>query len=356
MRHHTSLLNNHYLREVKKMQKIIVILILSFLSYVFPATNVYGNGPKAIFYEAIHDFGTVLQGNTITHIFKLKNSGNEELKLKNPKITGKSTTVRFQNSLQPGQDMEITLKIDTNNLIGEVETGVIFSTNDPQNPEIELKMSGLIKPIIDVRPMADVFFSVYKGKSTEKSVTIINNYKDPLQINKIESNSDRFSHQLKTIKEGHEYKLLVKVNPKASLGRTMEKVVLFTNNEKMPQLQIGVNIFVKDDVYNFPDDINFGTIDLKKLKKNPQLLDLLFQTILVKRREGKGSDFQIKLEHNIPFISIKKDPDSGSETYRLDVSLVLDKMTKGKIDTFIKVITNDKEVPEIKIPVKGEII
>ncbi len=330
--------------------------MLSFLSYVFPATNVYGNGPKAIFYEAIHDFGTVLQGNAIMHIFKLKNSGNEELKLKNPKITGKSTTVRFQNSLQPGQEMEITLKIDTNNLIGEVETGVIFSTNDPQNPEIELKMSGLIKPIIDVRPMADVFFSVYKGESSEKSVTIVNKYEKPLQITKIISNSNRFSYQLKTVKEGQEYQFFVKVDPKASLGRTMEKVTLFTNNDKMPKFDIGVNIFVKDDVYNFPDDINFGTIDLEKLKKNPQLLDLLIQTILVKRREVKGSDFQIKLEHNIPFIDIKKDPESNSETYRLDVFLVLDKMVKGKIDTYIRVITNDKEVSELKIPVKGEII
>lgn len=212
------------------------------------------------------------------------------------------------------------------------------------------------KPMIEILPFDAIFFSVYKGESSEKSVTIVNKYEKPLQITKIISNSNRFSCQLKTVKEGQEYQFLVKVNPKASLGRTMEKATLFTNNDKMPKFDIGVNIFVKDDVYNFPDDINFGTIDLEKLKKNPQLLDLLIQTILVKRREGKGTDFQIKLEHNIPFIDIKKDPESGSETYRLDVSLVLEKMAKGKIDTFIKVITNDQEVPELKIPVKGEII
>jgi hypothetical protein len=117
----------------------------------------------------------------------------------------------------------------------------------------------------------------------------------------------------------------------------------------------GVNIFIKRDVYTFPDEVNFGTIDLEKLNQNPQTINLLIQTVLVKRRERKGTDFQIKLEYNIPFISIKKEPESQSETYRLDVSLMPERMTRGKIDTLIRVLTNDKEVPEIRIPVVGEI-
>ena len=103
----------------------------------------------------------------------------------------------------------------------------------------------------------------------------------------------------------------------------------------------------------FPDQVDFGTIDLEKVKKNPQLLDFLIQTVLVKRREGKGKDFQIKLEHNIPFINIKKEPERGSETYRLDISLVPEKMIPGKVETFIRVLTNDKKVSELKIPVRG---
>ncbi|MGZ6292779.1 MAG: hypothetical protein ACXWMK_11395, partial [Syntrophales bacterium] len=61
------------------------------------------------------------------------------------------------------------------------------------------------------------------------------------------------------------------------------------------------------------------------------------------------------LEQALTFLNIKKDPESGSETYNIDVSLIPEKMTRGKIDSFIRVRTNDKVVPEIKIPVRGEI-
>jgi hypothetical protein len=336
--------------------RILFLTIVSLLACLTLSPNAYGNGPKAVISEKEHHFGKAMVGDTVSHVFKLKNAGDLELTIENIEITDVFTKIMFKRSIPPGQEIDITLILDTGKVKGEIETGAILSTNDPTNPLIELKMWGRIHSLIDILPMSAIFFSVYKGESQAKSVNLVNNDKKPFQITKIESLSNRFNYKLKTVKEGQEYQFLVKVNPKASLGRTMEKATLFTNNEKIPQFDIGVNIFVKDDVYNFPDDINFGTIDLEKLKKNPQLLDLLIQTILVKRREGKGSDFQIKLEHNIPFIDIKKDPESGSETYRLDVSLVLDKMTKGKIDTFIKVITNDKEVPELKIPVKGEII
>ena len=76
---------------------------------------------------------------------------------------------------------------------------------------------------------------------------------------------------------------------------------------------------------------------------------------MVKRREGKSGDFQILLQHDIPFIQIKKEPESGSDTYRLDITPIMEKMKPGKIDAFIRVKTNDKEVPELKIPVVGEV-
>ncbi|HZE22172.1 MAG TPA: hypothetical protein VE082_08970, partial [Desulfobaccales bacterium] len=66
--------------------------------------------------------------------------------------------------------------------------------------------------------------------------------------------------------------------------------------------------------------------------------------------------FQIKLSYAIPQIAVKQDPKSGSDTYRLDVSLVPEKLKPGKIDSYITVHTNDKEVPILKIPVKGEFI
>lgn len=312
-------------------------------------------GPEIVLSEEEHHFGNVMAGDIVRHTFKLKNTGDEELKIEDIKITGIFTKVILKRLIPPKQEINIILTMDTDKLSGEVEAGVILRTNDPVSPWVELKMRGLIIPVIDIQPMADMFFSVYEGQAKEDAVIIVNNTGQPLKITKIEYESQRFEARMEPIKEGKEYTLLVKVNPDAQPGRTMEKVTLFTDNNRVPQVVVGVNIFIKRDVYTFPDEVNFGTIDLEKLNQNPQTINLLIQTVLVKRREGKGTDFQIKLEYNIPFISIKKEPENQSETYRLDVSLMPERMTRGKIDTLIRVLTNDKEVPEIRIPVVGEI-
>lgn len=210
-------------------------------------------------------------------------------------------------------------------------------------------------PGLDILPMSAVFFSLYKDQSKEQFVTIVNKNEQPVKIIRMETDSKRFKARLETVREGREYRLHVAVGPGASLGRTMEKVTLFTDKPEWPGIDIGVNIFIKGDVYNFPDKVDFGRVGIEDLKKNASLVDLHRQTVLVKRQPGKGKDFQIKLEHNIPFINIKKDPESGSETYQLDIVLIPEKMVKGKINAFVSVITNDKEVPEIKIPVVGEV-
>jgi hypothetical protein len=45
-----------------------------------------------------------------------------------------------------------------------------------------------------------------------------------------------------------------------------------------------------------------------------------------------------------------------SETYILEISLIPEKLVPGKFEGFIRVKTNDKQVPELKIPVVGEVI
>ncbi len=312
-------------------------------------------GPELVLSEREHHFGKVMAGDTLRHSFKLKNTGDEELKIEDIKITGMFTKVVLKKLIPPKQEINVTLTMDTDKLSGEAEAGVAFRTNDPVTPWVELKMRGLIIPLVAIQPMPEMFFSVYGGQAKEDAVNIVNNSGEPLKITSLHYETQRFEARIKPIKEGKEYRLLVKVIPDAQPGRSMEKVILFTDNKRVPQVIVGVNIFIKRDVYTFPDEVNFGTIDLEKLNQNPQTLDLLIQTVLVKRREGKGTDFQIELDYNIPFIGIRKEPESQSETYRLDVFLIPDRLTRGKFDTSIRVLTNDMEVPEIRIPVLGEI-
>lgn len=121
----------------------------------------------------------------------------------------------------------------------------------------------------------------------------------------------------------------------------------------MPRLAIPVHLFIRNEVYANPDRIDFGTISLAQLEKSPDLLPYLTQTILIKRRQGE--DFQIKVQSDLPFLQIVKTPDLGSTIYRLDISLVIEKLSRGKITGSIRILTNDRDFPELVIPVQGEV-
>lgn len=328
--------------------KVIFLLLYFTLSSRMAAAGI-------VLPENEYDFGQRWQGDTVSHAFRIRNAGEKTITIKMQEMTGPFTSARFKNSLPPGQAMDVIVSVNTAKYTGIVNTGVVLDTDDPDRPSLTFRIRGQVNPILTLRPLRALFFSAYKGETPEKSIDIVNNYTEPLVITKVESKSDRFSFRIETIKKGSEYRFSAKLNPKASVGRTREDVTFFTDSKRFPQFPVKVNILVKDDVYAFPDEIDFGPIDLNSIRKNPQLLGLLNQTVLVKRREGKGIDFQITLEQDLAFLSIKKDPESGSETYNINISLIPEKMTPGEIDSLITVRTNDKDVPAIKIPVRGKI-
>jgi hypothetical protein len=54
-------------------------------------------------------------------------------------------------------------------------------------------------------------------------------------------------------------------------------------------------------------------------------------------------------------LSIAQSPAGGSQIYKIDVGLVRDRLQAGKFAGSIRVLTSDKEFPELVIPVRGEV-
>lgn len=77
-----------------------------------------------------------------------------------------------------------------------------------------------------------------------------------------------------------------------------------------------MNIFIKRDVYHFPDQVDFGTLDREKLAAQPQLHPFLTQTLVISQRPRKSANFTIQVENPLPFVTVSKSPEGPSPTYR----------------------------------------
>jgi hypothetical protein len=308
-----------------------------------------------------YHFGPVKAGKTLSHGFLIKNVGAADLLI--DKIDAKSPVTVLQSikKVPPGKSGKIILAIDTSKSEGLVEGSATLHTNELRRPQLELKMAGVVQPPpIEIKPRA-MLITGFMGNAPEQSVTILNKEEKPLTITGTNYHSQRFQAGLQTITPGKEFKLNVKVNPKAVHGLSKEAIFLSTNktDPDYAQIRLPVDIAILRDVFLVPELVYFGKINLAEIKElGEEAIEVkrkLTQTLKVKRRHIEGTDFQISLIHNIPFIKIEQTPKSGSETYVLEVSLIPEKLVPGKFERFIRVKTNDKQVPELKIPVVGDV-
>lgn len=312
-----------------------------------------GEPARAVFAETRHEFGTVNQGVKLSHAFKVRNDGNMPLVIRSVDLQEPGMKVSFTASVGAGQAAQITIDWDTSRLQGLVEGRALVNFSDPSRPQVELVLSGSVLPSIEILPMPVVFFSVYKGETAERSITVVNHEARPLQITRVEPGGTHFEATLTPVDPGKVFRLDVRVPRDVAPGRYMEAVYLHTNHPTMSRLAIGVNVLVKNDLYVNPEAVDLGRMSIKELTEQPALLQMLTQSLMVKKRAG---EFSIRaISFDLEVLSITRSPVGRGQAFRVDVSLVHEKLKPGPITGTIRIVTDDKEFPELIIPVRGEV-
>jgi hypothetical protein len=309
--------------------------------------------PKAIAEDLSWDFGRVESGTALEHKFALRNTGSAPLRIENVQLSGKELKARIPQSIGPGETGELTALIDTQSVAGSWKWGITLQTNDETRPVVAYNIEAYVYAPLEVDPL-ELYFSLYDDETAAKSVTITNHQAAPLTIKGVEKNAgSHFTAALTTQEAGRKYQLQVTVPQSVGPGRYLEAVRLQTDDPKHPTLQVGVNVFVKRDVYVFPDSASFGQLAMQQAK-NPSASGGLTQTLLVKKRAG---DFAITgIETNLPFLSIQKTPSSRAGTFRVDVGLSAEGLKPGEFHGEIQINTDAPGFPKLIVPVSGEIM
>lgn len=300
-----------------------------------------------------HDFGTVAQGQKVVHAFTLRNDGTAPLTIERVDLSAGSMAARFVGLIPPGQEGHVSIEWETGQLAGEMEAKGIVRFARAAAAPLTLVLKGVVRPSIELLPYPAFFVSVFAGESAEGQVRIVNQEHRPLAITRVEGGGRLFVTELVTLEAGTLYELRLRVPAGAPPGRYEEAIYLDTDHPTRPRIPIAVNIFVKTNVYANPDVVDFGTVSLDDLARAPSTLELLTQTVLIKKREG---EFEIKaLESDLGFLRISRSPGGKSGTFRIDVGLDREGLRRGRITGSIRIATSDHAFPELFIPVRGEL-
>ena len=306
------------------------------------------------FPETSYDFGTVKQGSRVVHGFAVKNVSTTPVTIKSVQFSVPGMTARFKPVVVAGSEATLTVEWDTSHLSGEMDGQASVLLGEGPEQQETLLLKAVVQPPLEILPYPAIFLSAFRGEDSEFRLKIVNHEDGPITVSLAASAGEHFNASLTAIQPGRVYELVARIPSAAFPGRYDEELRLSTNNAAFTGLTIPVHVFVKPDLYANPETVDFGAVSADDLRKNPATRELLTQTFLIKKRSG---EFEIKkVESDVEAIKVTKDPPRGkSSTYRIDVLLNPQKITPGKITGFVEIVTSDKDLPLIRVPVTGTV-
>lgn len=103
------------------------------------------NAPKARYSELNHDFGTITDGQVVSHTFTITNDGKSELLIRKTKPTcGCTASAPEKSALKPGESTTITVSFNSAGRVGQQSKAVTVITNDPTQPLMNLQFKATV--------------------------------------------------------------------------------------------------------------------------------------------------------------------------------------------------------------------
>lgn len=158
----------------------IVVVALAFLCLpVFAAFA----GPTMQTERADHDFGTVIQGTKVEHVFVLRNTGDETLIIDQVRSScGCTAALLSASQIPPGGVGEIRTVFDSGRFRGAVRKSVHVYANDPARPRVDLHLHGTVQPKLAANPEEIDLGVLAPGRKKEVTLTLTNHAQETIAI------------------------------------------------------------------------------------------------------------------------------------------------------------------------------
>lgn len=164
----------------------------------------------------------------------------------------------------------MTMKVNLKHYQGQVSKKATIRSNDHRDPELVVKMEGVVIPIIDIKPSTNILFRGMAGQLTETVLDLVGSVAS-FHISSVETNlTDSISYALETVAEGKHYRL--KVSNKIKQGNYNGFIKLNTDLAQKPDLIIRVAGFIEGEVSVKPQNILIGKLSANQPERVGKIL------------------------------------------------------------------------------------
>ena len=317
-----------------------VLLLVLMLVFSLPAVA----APKLKLSKKVHSFGSVKEGEAITHEFIVKNVGDEPLEIERIQPACGCTVAEVgDKAIKPGESTPLAVTFHTAGFQGyKVKTVRIYS-NDPTQPSEVLTLKGTIATEVEVSPSRLYFGSVKKGEELSREISIkLNSKSKNLKITSVYPRSEHIE-AVNVSKKNKSRVVKVVLKKDAPIGVLRSRLIVKTNSRSKPVVNVPIFARIEGNLTLSPRDISFGLV------RGP-LTEPLTQSVTLNNSSGESVHIK-SIKSSNPSLSVQVEKSGDAKGYQINVSV--DESTTGPFRAEITIETDNQEQATLKLPVYG---
>lgn len=256
------------------MKKTIWSVILAFVlceGFIVSALPGQGTCPPDIdFSEEVWDFGTVKQGEKVTHVFEVKNLGGAELVISGVRTScGCTTALLSSPETAPGSSSQIKVTFDSSRFEGKITHYIYIESNDPDEGLRKLAITA----IVEVPPKSTMkqtkaswdFGLITEGERLTYILSVANRGEQELAISEIRTSAHCTAEVLSanSIRPGRMAKIRISYDSTGRKGVVREYLYIDFSEPSKKTAVFPITGYVmepKSELAIFPIFLDFGTI------------------------------------------------------------------------------------------------
>jgi hypothetical protein len=223
-------------------------------------------GPRIQFAQTAFDFGRVESGKVVTHDFVFTNTGAQTLVITDVRSAcGCTAATNWARPVEPGKTGSIPVLFNTGGMAGLVAKTLWVSCSDPGRSNVLLQIAATVWKPIDVVPVIAAFmFGPDFQTNQTRSIRLVSNLDEPVTVSDLVCTNQAFRAELKTVREGKEFEVLVTVLPPLGPGSIAVPITLQTSSPKMPVVTFTAYAMVQPSLTVMPPRIILPAESLAK--------------------------------------------------------------------------------------------
>ncbi|USN98838.1 MAG: DUF1573 domain-containing protein [Phycisphaeraceae bacterium] len=239
------------------------------------------------------EFGDIWDHEKVTHVFKFSNVGNEALTITDVKSTCGCTVPELtKHNYEPGESGELTVIFNPQNRSGEQHKAITVSTDSRITPIVRVSFTANVSKVLEMDPPLANLGRIFKNEGKGMKIHIKGNIPgfkawpakdqpesssmfhvevvDPskasdeekeAQVDAAEAVHDEAAAKMAEEPTENETIIRVWVDKGMTVGRHAEPIIIKTNDERRPEVELRCLVTVVGDLQGRPPRFALGRLE-----------------------------------------------------------------------------------------------